>query len=81
MKCINEEGIGDPALAEKLMQLAERLSKTKGKKVYGYLKYRLGKMYLRGNEIGRDTGAAIRLLTEAAEEGMHMPNTFSARRT
>lgn len=32
-------------------------------------KYRLGKMYLRGDEIGRDTGAAIRLLTEAADEG------------
>ena len=35
---INEEGCNDPYLEEILVRLADRLSKTKGKKVYGYLK-------------------------------------------
>lgn len=35
---INEEGYENPQLEEKLLQLAKRLSKTKGKKQYGYLK-------------------------------------------
>ena len=35
---INEEGYDNPQLEQKLVQLAKRLSKTKGKKVYGYLK-------------------------------------------
>ena len=38
VKRINEEGYEDPQLEQKLVQLARRLSKTKGKKVYGYLK-------------------------------------------
>ena len=38
VKRINEEGYDDPQLEQKLVQLARRLSKTKGKKVYGYLK-------------------------------------------
>ena len=35
---INSGGCDNPVLEEKLMQLAVRLSNTKGKKVYGYLK-------------------------------------------
>ena len=35
---INEKGFDDPVLEEKLVRLAGKLSKTKGKKVYGYLK-------------------------------------------
>ena len=35
---INEEGYDNPVLEQKLVHLANRLSKTKGKKVYGYLK-------------------------------------------
>ena len=35
---INEKGFDDPALEEKLVRLAGKLSNTKGKKVYGYLK-------------------------------------------
>ncbi len=38
VKRINEEGYDNPQLEQKLVQLARRLSKTKGKKVYGYLK-------------------------------------------
>ena len=38
LRQINEGGCDTPALEEKLLQLAGRLSKTKGKKVYGYLK-------------------------------------------
>ena len=38
VKRINEEGYDNPQLEQKLVQLAKRLSKTKGKKVYGYLK-------------------------------------------
>ena len=35
---INAGGYSDPHLEELLVQLAQRLSRTKGKKVYGYLK-------------------------------------------
>lgn len=35
---INKEGCNDPYLEEILVRLADRLSKTKGKKIYGYLK-------------------------------------------
>jgi hypothetical protein len=35
---INAGGYSDPLLEELLLQLARRLSRTKGKKVYGYLK-------------------------------------------
>lgn len=35
---INEEGYENPQLEEKLLHLAKRLSNTKGKKQYGYLK-------------------------------------------
>ncbi|MEY8312500.1 relaxase MobL [Oscillospiraceae bacterium 42-9] len=35
---INAGGYSDPHLEELLVQLARRLSRTKGKKVYGYLK-------------------------------------------
>ena len=38
LRQIEEGGCDNPALEEKLLQLAGRLSKTKGKKVYGYLK-------------------------------------------
>ena len=38
LRQIGEGGCDNPALEEKLLQLADRLSKTKGKKVYGYLK-------------------------------------------
>ena len=38
LRQIREGGCDNPALEEKLLQLADRLSKTKGKKVYGYLK-------------------------------------------
>ena len=38
VKRINEDGYDNPVLEQKLVQLAKRLSKTKGKKVYGYLK-------------------------------------------
>lgn len=38
VKRINEEGYDNPQLEQKLVRLAKRLSKTKGKKVYGYLK-------------------------------------------
>lgn len=38
LRQINEGGCDSPVLEEKLMQLAGRFSKTKGKKVYGYLK-------------------------------------------
>ena len=38
LRQIKEGGCDNPALEEKLLQLADRLSKTKGKKVYGYLK-------------------------------------------
>ena len=38
LRQIEEGGCDNPTLEEKLLQLAGRLSKTKGKKVYGYLK-------------------------------------------
>ena len=38
VKRINEDGYDNPVLEQKLVQLAKRLSKTKGKKMYGYLK-------------------------------------------
>ena len=38
VKRINEDGYDNPVLEQKLVQLAKRLSKTKGKKIYGYLK-------------------------------------------
>lgn len=38
MRSINEETGNNPVLEEKLLQLAGKFAKTKGKKVYGYLK-------------------------------------------
>lgn len=38
LRQIEEGGCDSPVLEEKLLQLADRLSKTKGKKIYGYLK-------------------------------------------
>ena len=38
VRLINEGGYDNPVVEEKLALLAERLSRTKGKKQYGYLK-------------------------------------------
>lgn len=38
---INSDSYVDPVLADKMMELARRLSKVKGKKVYGYLSHSL----------------------------------------